>query len=76
MQLLPIWGGYDLKDDRVKSLGYVCLCGNSAKDVVKEVAIKVSTKLVEQAIKNISSFQFAKMTIPYMPIDSIGLSSV
>lgn len=48
-------GGYDLKDDRVKALVYACLCGNAAKDIVKEIGIKVGTKLTEQAIKNISA---------------------
>jgi uncharacterized protein (DUF697 family) len=47
-------GGHDLKDDRVKSLVYACLCGNAAKDIVKEIGIKVGNKLTEQAIKNIS----------------------
>ena len=28
-------GGYDLKDDRVKTLVYTCLTGNAAKDIVK-----------------------------------------
>lgn len=48
-------GGYDLKDDRVKALVYVCLCGNAANEVAKEIGIKVGTKMTEQAIKNISS---------------------
>ena len=47
-------GGCDLKDDRVKSLVYACLCGNAAKDIAKEMGIKIGTKLTEQAIKNIS----------------------
>lgn len=47
-------GGYDLKDDRVKTLVYACLCGNAAKDIVKDVGIKIGTKLTEQAIKSIS----------------------
>ena len=34
-------GGYDVKDDRVKSLVYLCLAGNSAKDLMKEVGIVV-----------------------------------
>jgi uncharacterized protein (DUF697 family) len=48
-------GGYNLNDDRVKSLVYICLCGNTAKDVAKEIGIKVGTKMTEQAIKNIST---------------------
>ncbi|CAK1909219.1 EcsC family protein [Vibrio crassostreae] len=47
-------GGYDLRDDRVKTLVYTCLCGNAAKDIAKELGIKVGTKVTEQAIKNIS----------------------
>lgn len=47
-------GGYDLRDDRVKTLVYTCLCGNAAKGIAKELGIKVGTKVTEQAIKNIS----------------------
>lgn len=54
-------GGHNLKDDRVKALVYVCLCGNAAKDIVKEVGIKVGKKLTEQAIKNISSQVIVKI---------------
>lgn len=46
-------GGYDIRDDRVKSLVYACLCGNAAKDVVKEVGIKTGMNLGKQAIKAI-----------------------
>ncbi|MEH7334851.1 EcsC family protein [Neobacillus drentensis] len=47
-------GGYDLRDDRVKTLVYTCLCGNAAKDIAKDFGIKFGTKLTETAIKNIS----------------------
>jgi uncharacterized protein (DUF697 family) len=47
-------GGHDLRDDRVRTLVYACLCGNAAKDVVKELGIKIGTRLTEQAIRNIS----------------------
>ena len=47
-------GGHDIRDDRVKTLVYACLCGNAAKDIIKEVGIKVGTKITEQAIKNVS----------------------
>jgi hypothetical protein len=46
--------GYDLRDDRVKSLVYTCLCGNAAKDIAKEFGIKFGTKITETAIKKIS----------------------
>lgn len=48
-------GGYDLKDDKVKTLVYACLCGNAAKDILKEVGIKIGYKLTEQMVKGIST---------------------
>lgn len=54
-------GGHDLRDDRVKALVYACLCGNAAKDVIKEIGIKVGTKLTEQAVKNISAAMITKI---------------
>ena len=47
-------GGHDLKDDRVKSLVYVCLTGNAGKDILKDIGIVVGRKITENAIKNIS----------------------
>lgn len=54
-------GGYDLKDDRVKTLVYACLCGNAAKDIIKDVGIKIGSKLTEQAIKGISKEVIVKI---------------
>ena len=47
-------GGYDLKDDRVRSLVYACMAGNGAKDILKDIGIVVGKKMSTQAIKNIS----------------------
>ena len=47
-------GGYDLRDDRVKTLVYACLTGNAVKDIVKDVGVVLTTKLTTEAIKNIS----------------------
>jgi hypothetical protein len=47
-------GDHDLSSDRVKALVYTCLCGNAAKDILKEMGIKIGSKLTEQAIKSIS----------------------
>lgn len=48
-------GGCELRDDRVKTLVLACLCGNAAKDIVKEIGIHVGTRLTAQAIDKISS---------------------
>jgi len=47
-------GGHDVQDDQVKSLVYVCLTGNSAKDIMKGAGIAIGTKLTTNAIKSIS----------------------
>jgi uncharacterized protein (DUF697 family) len=47
-------GGHDLKDDRIKSLIYLCLTGNAASEILKDIGIIVGTKLTSNAIKNIS----------------------
>lgn len=44
-------GGYDLKDDRVKTLCFVCLCGSAATKILKEVGIEVGTKMAMSALK-------------------------
>lgn len=47
-------GGYDLKDDRVKSFVYVAMAGNGAKDILKDIGIVVGRKLTEKMIMSIS----------------------
>lgn len=47
-------GGYDVYSDRVKTLCYVCLCGDAATDVLKTAGITIGKKLTEQAIMKLS----------------------
>lgn len=47
-------GGYDLRDNKVKTLVYVCLVGNFAKDLVQEAGIRIGTRLTAKAVQNIS----------------------
>jgi len=47
-------GGHNLRDDKVRTLVYVCLVGNFAKDILQESAILIGTKLSLQAVRNIS----------------------
>ena len=47
-------GDHDIRDDRVKTLCYLCLCGNSANEVLKGAGITIGTKLTEKAIKQLS----------------------
>jgi hypothetical protein len=54
-------GGYDLRDDRVKTFVYMCLCGNEIKDIFKGTGIIIGRKLTEAAIQKISGSVIAKI---------------
>lgn len=47
-------GGYNIKEDSVKSLVYMCLTGNAAVEIAKDVGIKIGTKLTQSAIQKVS----------------------
>ena len=47
-------GGHDIKDDKVKSLVYLCMAGNGAKDLLKDLGIVVGKKIAAQTVRNIS----------------------
>lgn len=46
-------GGYDVKDDQVKTFVYACLAGNEAKDILKNAGIQVGRRLAVSGIKKI-----------------------
>lgn len=46
-------GGYDVKDDQVRSFVYACLAGNGAKDILKSAGVQIGKKLVVTGIKKI-----------------------
>jgi hypothetical protein len=47
-------GGYNVRDDQVRTLAYLCLCGSLAADVAKDLGIQLGVKLTEAAIRRIS----------------------
>ena len=54
-------GGHNVRDDRVRTLGYVCLCGNGAKDILKDIGIAFGTKLTQRAIQSVSGKVIVKI---------------
>ncbi|MFT8319885.1 MAG: EcsC family protein [Bacillus sp. (in: firmicutes)] len=46
-------GGYDVKDDQIKSFVYACLAGSGAKDILKNAGIQIGNKLALTGIKKI-----------------------
>ena len=51
---IAVMGGFDVKDDRVKTLIYTCLTGNAAKDILKSTGINFGSKMTTQLVKSIS----------------------
>ena len=51
---IAILGGHDVNDDRVRTLVYACLAGNAAKEVLRNVGIRVGEKLTISAINSIT----------------------
>ena len=51
---IAIMGGYDVKDDRVKALVYVCMVGNAATEILRELGVQIGKKLAISAIKSIT----------------------
>lgn len=44
-------GGYDVRDDRTKTLCYVCLTGSSAAELIKDAGIQIGTKFTAATIQ-------------------------
>ena len=47
-------GGYELRDEKVKTLVYMCLVGNFAKDIIQETGIRLGTKFTAMTVERIS----------------------
>lgn len=46
-------GGYDLNDDRVKTLCFTCLCGNAARTILKDAGIEIGKKMAVSALRRL-----------------------
>ncbi len=48
-------GGYNVKDDRVQTLAYICLTGSAAADIIKQAGIQIGNKLAQSMLKKMSA---------------------
>lgn len=48
-------GGHDIESDRVKSMIYLCMAGNGAKELAKDATVKAGEKVINHIVKNASS---------------------
>ena len=58
---LAYLGGYDLNDDRVKTLCFACLCGNAARTILREAGIEVSQKMAMAALRRLPGRTFIEI---------------
>lgn len=47
-------GGHDIQEDRVKSLVYISMAGNGAKELLKDISVKAGEKLLTKIIEKVS----------------------
>lgn len=48
-------GGHDLKEDKIKTFVYLCMVGNGAKEMLKNLGIKTGEKLVTHLFADLSA---------------------
>lgn len=48
-------GGHDIHDDRVKSLVYISMVGNGAKELLKDIGVKAGEKLLTKVVEKVST---------------------
>ena len=44
-------GGYDVRDDRVKTLVYACLTGNAVSEIMKQAGVQIGNKMASSFIQ-------------------------
>jgi len=54
-------GGYDLRDNRVKSLVFLCIAGNTGKDILKNIGIAWTEKVITNMLNHISKEAIIKI---------------
>lgn len=47
-------GGHDIQDDRVKSLVFISMAGNGAKELLKDISVKAGEKLLSKTLERVS----------------------
>lgn len=58
---IAIMCGYDVKNDKVKTLAYSCLVATSSVEIVKNLGIKIGEKVAVSALKKIPGTLFVKI---------------
>lgn len=58
---IAIMCGYDVKDDKVKTLAYSCLVATSSAEIVKNLGIKIGEKIAVSMLKKLPGALITKI---------------
>lgn len=47
-------GGHNIQSDQVKSLIYICMAGNGAKELLKDISIKAGERILTKTVEKLS----------------------
>lgn len=56
-------GGHDIRDDKVKTFIYLSMVGNGAKELIKNLSIKVGEKILIKTLASINTKVTAKLAV-------------
>lgn len=70
--------GYDVKDDRVKTFIFACICGSQVTFVLKKAGVDIGKKLTARMIKSISQEMLLKInqTIGFRLVTKAGSKGI
>ena len=71
---IAIMCGYDVKDDKVKTLAYSCLVATSSAEIVKNLGIKIGEKIAVSMLKKLPGALITKInqTVGFRLITRFG----
>jgi uncharacterized tellurite resistance protein B-like protein len=56
-------GGYDIKDDKVRTLGFICVSGNAATDILKDLGIVIGMEMGKKFVADFIEGKVAKVAL-------------
>jgi hypothetical protein len=58
---IAVMRGYDLENDKVRTLFYLCLCGDSGRELFKDLGIQFGTRITKSMIQQLSGATVTKI---------------
>lgn len=52
---IAVLGGYNVKDEKIKELVYLCLAGNTAAEIMKDATLSIEKRVAEKVLQSLST---------------------